>query len=889
MTRTALIPALLALVLATPGSRAGDRGLTFEERVAAQEAIERVHHARQVGETRAFEQACPDSLLKAKVLRYLEASKGLAITPAMLRAEVDRMKRRTRFPDRLAELFAALNDDPILIEECLARPLLAARAAAGGPLELSPAPAARPENSTLDSCVPDSWTPMSSIGAPSARFDHTAVWTGNLLLVWGGAGFTGTKLGDGASYDPVLDAWQPIAATGAPSPRSKHVAVWTGTAMIVWGGSGPAGSIATGARYDPVADAWTPTATTDAPLGRYEATAVWTGIRMIVWGGYADGVASCLDSPRRDGGRYDPATDTWSPMAIPSLQGRHLHTAVWTGSEMIVFGGYQSLSIGHGQCGALEQSDGARYEPTTDSWVPLASAGGPGRMSEHVATWTGIEMVVWGGSSSRGGRYSPANDAWRPVSTVGAPSTRDAFAEWTGSRMAVWGGGSASGGLYDPVADTWSPTTATGAPASRYAHAGAWDGSRLLVWGGRDIAQAFGNGASYAPGNPDNDGDGVCLDADNCPGVSNADQADGDGDGLGSACDNCPAAANPGQGNLDGDSLGDACDPCPGDFANDADADGVCGDVDNCPSKSNPVQRNQDGDLFGDACDNCPAVAQVSFPDADGDGQGDACDCQPNDGNDRSPSEVAPVQVTRIGSTAQLTWSAAEDTDAYAVTRGDLASKGVGQYGTCLSNEVYATTFDDPVVPAAGQGFFYLVQAQNLDCGAGSLGTDSEEVPRTNVNPLACAVPSFTDVHASGESTVYGTVSGTFADTLTTNNVLEAITEVLSTGGSPSNRYSRLEHRWTFEVPVGARVELHVAGAPSSNEGFRFEYAAGGQNFQTVALPALPAFTSADVSAPLPTAPSGTVTVRVVDLDQTPGEQVLSTVSVDEIWIRVVP
>jgi len=33
------------------------------------------------------------------------------------------------------------------------------------------------------------------------------------------------------------------------------------------------------------------------------------------------------------------------------------------------------------------------------------------------------------------------------------------------------------------------------------------------------------------------DGDGVCGDVDNCPLVSNPDQADADGDGLGDACD----------------------------------------------------------------------------------------------------------------------------------------------------------------------------------------------------------------------------------------------------------------------------------------------------------------------------------------------------------------
>jgi len=39
----------------------------------------------------------------------------------------------------------------------------------------------------------------------------------------------------------------------------------------------------------------------------------------------------------------------------------------------------------------------------------------------------------------------------------------------------------------------------------------------------------------------------------------------------------------------------------------------------------------------------------------------------------------------------------------------------------------------------------------------------------------------------------------------------------------------------------------------------------------------------------LPAGTGGTITVRVVDTDHTPGGQSLDTVSIDEIWIRTVP
>jgi hypothetical protein len=68
----------------------------------------------------------------------------------------------------------------------------------------------------------------------------------------------------------------------------------------------------------------------------------------------------------------------------------------------------------------------------------------------------------------------------------------------------------------------------------------------------------------------DIDGDGVCGDIDNCPNISNSDQADIDLDGVGNACDNCtliangPAAPDAGgasQRDGDGDGYGNACDP----------------------------------------------------------------------------------------------------------------------------------------------------------------------------------------------------------------------------------------------------------------------------------------------------------------------------------------
>ena len=92
---------------------------------------------------------------------------------------------------------------------------------------------------------------METIGAPAARGYHTAVWTGEEMLVWGG--FGGDYLNDGGAYDPVSDSWRPIAASSL-DPRIRHSAIWTGSRMIIWGGHGASGSsysYADGAMYLP--------------------------------------------------------------------------------------------------------------------------------------------------------------------------------------------------------------------------------------------------------------------------------------------------------------------------------------------------------------------------------------------------------------------------------------------------------------------------------------------------------------------------------------------------------------------------------------------------------------------------------------------------------------
>src|SRR5437762_218877 len=154
----------------------------------------------------------------------------------------------------------------------------------------------------------DSWTATSTINAPDARNSHTAVWTGSEMIIWGGfSGFPDSlNLNTGGRYDPSTNSWTATNTYNVPDPRSDHTAVWTGSEMIIWGGSSQFGLLNTGGRYNPVTDVWTEIST-NAPEPRDSHTAVWTGNQMIVWGG-----DNANSNKLNSGGRYDLATNNWT-------------------------------------------------------------------------------------------------------------------------------------------------------------------------------------------------------------------------------------------------------------------------------------------------------------------------------------------------------------------------------------------------------------------------------------------------------------------------------------------------------------------------------------------------------------------------------------------------
>jgi N-acetylneuraminic acid mutarotase len=488
--------------------------LTFAERVAYQRAIEGVYWRHRIWSKErpdpkpSLDAVMSQAKLENKVTDYLRKSQALEdywrrpITAEQLQAEMDRMAQHTKQPEVLRELFQSLGNDPFVIAECFARPVLVERLF-NSALALQPVSRAvsRPTNSLKADRPPfgsyllpriptalksegtcaDVWAATSTVNAPVGRHAHTAVWTGSEMIVWGGEAVSG-YLNTGSRYNPTTDSWTAISTSGVPAARSQHTAVWTGSEMIVWGGVGNGPTyVNTGGRYNPSTNSWTTLSTTNAPAGRFRHTAVWTGTEMIIWGG------SNPSALFNTGGRYNPASNSWMMTSTTNAPTpRTDHTAVWTGTKMIVWGGID---------GAIYDT-GAKYDPSTDSWTATNITNAPAARWLHTAVWTGSEMVVWGGRDSNflypntGGRYNPTTDSWTATNTNNAPNGRESpTAVWTSGEMIVWGGGANAswfntGGRYDPGTDSWSSTSTTNAPSARIFHTSVWTGSEMIVWGG---------------------------------------------------------------------------------------------------------------------------------------------------------------------------------------------------------------------------------------------------------------------------------------------------------------------------------------------------------------------------------------------------------------------
>jgi hypothetical protein len=315
---------------------------------------------------------------------------------------------------------------------------------------------------------------------------------GSKVFVWGGNDAAAKNLSDGAIYDPALDSWSAVGVTGSPpTARVLATAVWTGSVVVVWGGGDAAATtdLATGSRYDPTTNSWQAMTTLGAPVGRRGAYGFWTGSRVLFYGG-----ADRFGNPSGALNLYDPVNDRWYAASTNSQPAARIDSTVgWSGSLLLVFGGRS------GNNGGSQTT--YSYDPAQDDWQHVAD--GPNQRYGALGAWDGTLQPAWGGTGNvlrpDGKLYDPSSDKWSNMQMAGSPSPRWAPNRQTGwssrikPRVSLMLGGFGGlnnafltdGGIYNSTTNAWTAVAAWPSGVSHLWGVGVWTGSEFVLWGGR--------------------------------------------------------------------------------------------------------------------------------------------------------------------------------------------------------------------------------------------------------------------------------------------------------------------------------------------------------------------------------------------------------------------
>lgn len=210
------------------------------------------------------------------------------------------------------------------------------------------------------------WSPVrKSAGALVKTGGHTATFVGKgKVFIFGGIEGRSKKTNTGTLFNIKTRTFELVEADKDFAPRTGHTAVYTAKGVIIFGQhykdeSGKEFLHGTGAIFDVHSD----------------------------------------------------KADKWTVLSSQSTPERSFHTAVWSGLEMLVFGGEAAL----GGRGTLFSAV-SKFNPMTMGWSTVASNyHGPDLVQGHTAVWTGYSMLIWGGQTQSKGerpKHWPLNKGY---------------------------------------------------------------------------------------------------------------------------------------------------------------------------------------------------------------------------------------------------------------------------------------------------------------------------------------------------------------------------------------------------------------------------------------------------------------------------------------------
>lgn len=302
---------------------------------------------------------------------------------------------------------------------------------------------------------PPRWEQLSPGTAPAARSGHALAAGGDgKLYLFGGNDGTSAWVDTSIfsttwSFDPLTGQWTELAAND-PGVRAFHTMATGGDGkVVIYGGTNPysSGFLHDTKLFDPTTTTWTAwtdgcrTTCPDWPYPGRAGSALAAGGdgKLYFFGGVVMGSRS-LYFPN-DTFVFNPATQQWMPMSLPSSPAGRMGHAMAAGAdgEVYLFGG-KDLSRYFGDTWA--------FDPAAGNWTQLqVEVAPPARSGAAMARGGDGRLYLFGGSGS-----AYYNDTW-----VLAPGALDTAVNLT------WDGRSATGSLVPDGAYAVEVTATDGA------------------------------------------------------------------------------------------------------------------------------------------------------------------------------------------------------------------------------------------------------------------------------------------------------------------------------------------------------------------------------------------------------------------------------------------